>query len=86
MQRPLDCHQRNHPEPIRATNLVVRNIEEDLALALKQRAALHDRSAEAEHREILKQALHRPKRRSFANVLLGMPDVGTDADFAPGRP
>jgi plasmid stability protein len=69
-----------------ATNLVVRNVEEDVALALKQRAALHGRSAEAEHREILKQALHRPKRRSFADVLLSMPDVGTDADFAPDRP
>jgi plasmid stability protein len=69
-----------------ATNLVVRNVEEEVALALKQRAALHGRSAEAEHREILKQALHRPKRRSFAEVLLSMPDVGDDADFASNRP
>ena len=69
-----------------ATNLVVRNVEEDVALALKQRAALHGRSAEAEHREILKQALQRPKRRSLADVLLSMPDVGTDADFAAERP
>jgi plasmid stability protein len=69
-----------------ATNLVVRNVEEDVALALKQRAALHGRSAEAEHREILKQALHRPKRRSFAEVLLDMPNVGADADFASHRP
>ena len=68
-----------------ATNLVVRNVDEDIALALKQRAALHGRSAEAEHREILKQALHHPKRRSFADVLLDMPDVGTDADFTSER-
>ncbi len=64
-----------------ATNLVVRNVDEDVALALKQMAASHGRSAEAEHREILKAALQRPKRRSFADVLASMPDVGEDADF-----
>ena len=64
-----------------ATNLVVRNVDEDVALALKQMAASHGRSAEAEHREILKAALQRPKRRSFAEVLSSMPDVGEDADF-----
>lgn len=64
-----------------ATNLVVRNIEEDVALALKQRAATHGRSAEAEHREILKSVLQRPARRSLAEVLASMPNVGEDADF-----
>lgn len=64
-----------------ATNLVVRNVDEDIALALKQLAAAHGRSAEAEHREILKSALQRPKRRSFADVLSSMPNVGEDADF-----
>jgi plasmid stability protein len=64
-----------------ATNLVVRNVDEDIALALRQRAASHGRSAEAEHREILRAALMRPKRRSFAEVLASMPDVGEDADF-----
>ena len=64
-----------------ATNLVVRNVEEDVALALKQRAAAHGRSAEAEHREILKSALKRPRRRSVADVLANMPNVGEDADF-----
>lgn len=38
-------------------NLLVRNIEEELVNELKRRAARHGRSAEAEHREILKQAL-----------------------------
>ena len=64
-----------------ATNLVVRNIEEDIALALKQLAASHGRSAEAEHREILKSVLQRPKRRSVAEVLSSMPNVGEDSDF-----
>jgi plasmid stability protein len=64
-----------------ATNLVVRQIEEDLALALKQRAAANGRSAEAEHREILRNALQRPQRRSLAEVLASMPNVGEDSDF-----
>jgi plasmid stability protein len=64
-----------------ATNLVVRNIDEDIAIALKQRAAANGRSAEAEHREILKDALQRPQRRPFGEVLGRMPNVGEDADF-----
>ena len=50
--------------------------------ALKERAGAHGLSAEAEHREILAAALARPRRRSFAEVLALMPDVGTDEDFA----
>jgi len=38
-------------------NLHVRNLEDELIKRLKQRAARHGRSAEAEHREILRQAL-----------------------------
>lgn len=64
-----------------ASNLVVRNVDEEIALALKQRAAAHGRSAEAEHREILRSVLQRPPRRSFSEVLASMPDVGQDADF-----
>lgn len=63
------------------SNLVVRNVEEDVVKALKQLAASHGRSAEAEHREILRNALHRPPRRPLAEVLASMPDVGEDADF-----
>ena len=40
-----------------AGNLHVRNLEDDLIAKLKRRAARHGRSAEAEHREILRQAL-----------------------------
>lgn len=64
-----------------ATNLVVRNIDADVVQALKQLAAAHGRSAEAEHREILRAALQRPSRRSFAEVLASMPEVGNDEDF-----
>ncbi len=64
-----------------ATNLVVRNVEEEVAMALKLVAASHGRSAEAEHREILRSVLCRPQRRPLAEVLANMPNVGEDADF-----
>ncbi|MFP4004238.1 MAG: FitA-like ribbon-helix-helix domain-containing protein [Alphaproteobacteria bacterium] len=37
--------------------LTVRNVNERIIRALKQRAAAHGRSAEAEHREILREVL-----------------------------
>jgi len=61
--------------------LMVRNIDEAVVRALKKRAARRNHSAEQEHREILEQALLRPKRRSLAEVLASMPDAGEDADF-----
>jgi antitoxin FitA len=62
-------------------NLIVRNLDEAIVAALKQRAAQHGVSAEAEHRRILEEALRRPARRSFAEVLASIPDVGRDEDF-----
>jgi plasmid stability protein len=63
-------------------NLIVRDIDESLVRALKQRAARHGRSAEAEHREILASVLRRPRKRHLAEVLAGIPNVGRDEDFA----
>ena len=66
--------------------LIVRNIEEDVVRLLKSRAARHNRSAEAEHREILRETLlPRGEARSFADFLLEMPDVGDDEDFERTR-
>lgn len=63
--------------------LIVRNVADELVRALKQRAARHGRSAEAEHREILRQSLEEEvERGSFKAALLAMPDVGDDEDFA----
>ena len=62
-------------------NLLVRGIDDALVQSLREQAAAHGRSAEAEHREILARALRRPRKRSFAEVLMSMPDVGEDADF-----
>ena len=62
-------------------NLVVRGLDERIVQALKRRAAEHQRSAEAEHREILEASLLQPPRRPLASVLAEMPEVGEDADF-----
>jgi antitoxin FitA len=67
------------------TNLVVRNLDEDIVQALKQRAAQNGVSAEAEHRAILRMALTRPQRRPFNEVLMSMPDAGLDSDFELDR-
>ncbi|ROZ78208.1 DNA-binding protein [Ramlibacter sp. WS9] len=64
------------------SQLVVRNVDPPLVLALKQRAAKHGHSAEEEHRRILEEALRAPKKKSFVEVLMSMPDVGLDEDFA----
>lgn len=63
-------------------NLVVRNLDRSIVQALKKRAVRHGRSAEAEHRSILESALARTRRKTFAQVLASMPNVGKDKDFA----
>ena len=62
-------------------NLIVRDIDESLVQTLKQRAAKHGRSAEAEHREILASVLRRPRKRRLAELLAAVPNVGRDEDF-----
>jgi plasmid stability protein len=64
-----------------ATNLIVRNVEVEVIQLLKERAARNGRSAEAEHREILRAALSQPRKRPLNEVLLSMPNVGEDSDF-----
>lgn len=61
--------------------LVVHNIDEEIARALAKRAASNGRTEEEEHLEILRNALLHPARRSLAEVLASMPNVGEDADF-----
>jgi len=62
-------------------NLIVRNLDQRIVDALKQRAARHGRSAEAEHRALLESVLMRSRRKTFAEVLAEMPNVGRDEDF-----
>jgi len=67
----------------RKAQLLVRNLDEALVDRLRRRAAHNGRSAEAEHREILRAALFSPGRApSLKAHLAAMPDVGRDADFA----
>lgn len=61
--------------------LIVRNLEDDIVQALKERAGRHGRSAEAEHREILRKALSKRPAKDLKTLLLEMPDVGEDEDF-----
>lgn len=62
--------------------LLVRNIDDAVVRALKERAVRNGRSAEAEHREILREALlSKHGARSLKDLILQMPDVGDDADF-----
>lgn len=65
--------------------LVVRGVDPAIVSALRARAARHGRSAEAEHREILREALLHQPVRSFKEHLLAMPHVGDDSDFKRSR-
>ena len=65
--------------------LIVRNLDERLVRELKIRAARHGRSAEAEHREILRRSLAPQPSKSIKDILLAMPDVGEDTDFERAR-
>ena len=70
----------------KVAQLIVRNIDEHLVKLLKVRAAQHGRSAEAEHREILKEALQGPgDAASFDQFLRSIPNVGEDRDFERPR-
>ncbi len=71
--------------------LLVRNIEAEVVRELKLRAARNGTSAEEEHRQILREALaRRTDSPSLKDVILEMPDLGDDQDFARsddrGRP
>ncbi|MCY4043830.1 MAG: hypothetical protein OXE99_01970 [Cellvibrionales bacterium] len=61
--------------------LLVRNVDDEVVKALKARAGLHGTSAEAEHRKILEAALLKPTKKSLAQVLKNIPEVGKDTDF-----
>lgn len=62
-------------------NLVVRNLDKKVVDALKKRAVQNARSAEAEHRAILESVLLKTDKKSFAEILAKMPNVGADEDF-----
>jgi plasmid stability protein len=62
--------------------LLVRNLDAELVEALRRRAAVNGRSAEAEHREILRLSLvDKPARRPLKELLAAMPYFGDDDLF-----
>jgi antitoxin FitA len=70
-----------NPRVNEMASLMVRNVNDDVVKALKARAGLEGISAEAEHRKILEEALLRPKKKSFVDILMDIPTVGEDTDF-----
>lgn len=86
-----DCYSRSlqsystHKSSIVEVNmtvtLILHDVSDDDVSARNRLAALAGKTAEAMHLDILKSALQRLRRRSFADVLLSMPNVGEDADF-----
>ena len=66
--------------------LIVRNVAPAIVRELKLRAARRGRSAEAEHRDILREAVSaRPGRRGLKDLIQSMPAVGEDSDFQRPR-
>jgi antitoxin FitA len=63
------------------SQLVVRNIEPEIVEALRQRAAAANISAEEQHRRLLREALARPRKLTFEELILSMPNGGRDEDF-----
>ena len=68
------------------TDLIVHDVDDEIIKALNQSASRHGVSVESEHRRILEQVLLQPptaniKRKSFAEVLSLMPNIGKDSDF-----
>jgi plasmid stability protein len=70
----------------RMGQLIVRNVDDEIVRALKVRATQKRRSAEAEHREILREVLApRRKGKTLKDLLLEIPTAGDDADFERPR-
>lgn len=68
-----------------ARNLLVRNLEEDLVLRLKRRAVRNGRSTEAEHREILRQALSAEVEPSFMELASRMRELTRGRRHTPAE-
>lgn len=66
-------------------SLHVRNLDEDLVARLKRRAARHGRSAEAEHREILRQALSVEPESSFEDLAAQLRKLTADREQTPSE-
>lgn len=66
-------------------NLHVRNLDDALIARLKRRAARHGRSAEAEHREILRRALAGEEEASFESLAAELRKLTRDYKQTPSE-
>lgn len=66
-------------------NLHVRNVDDELILRLKRRAARHGRSAEAEHREILRIALEPEAELDMRSLLAQIRALSADQVQTPSE-
>jgi plasmid stability protein len=64
-----------------ANDIFLTNVDVIVMQALRKRAKEHNWTVEDEVKDVLVEALKRPQRRSFEEVLASMPDVGDDGDF-----
>ncbi|MDX2015094.1 MAG: hypothetical protein SFW67_33175 [Myxococcaceae bacterium] len=65
--------------------LIVRNLDAAVVRALKQRAAARGRSAEAEHRALLEEALLGERRGDFKAYLVSAPPFTPPVRSKGGR-
>ena len=68
-----------------ATSLHVRNLDDELVARLKRRAARHGRSTEAEHREILRQALSVEPETSFDDLAAQLRKLSAEREQTPSE-
>ena len=65
--------------------LLVRNLDEEVVRKLRLRAASHGRSVEAEHREILRQAVDEGERPSFKEIAAKVRELTAGRQHTPSE-
>ncbi len=66
-------------------SLLVRNVDDELISRLKLRAARNKRSAEAEHREILRQALSGKPQQKFKEIAAKLRAITANRKHTPSE-
>lgn len=66
-------------------SLHVRNLDDEIVARLKRRAARHGRSAEAEHREILRQALAGESEMSWDEMAAKLREITAKRPQVPSE-
>jgi plasmid stability protein len=72
-------------QAVMATSLQGRNLDDELVARLKRRAPRHSRSAEVEHREILRQALSVEPEASFEELAAQLRQLTAKREQTPSE-